>query len=54
MIHDLKPYPSMPGSGMPWFGEVPNPLDEEDACQKMNSLLSADLDDETGEAVAWR
>ncbi|MFA7072576.1 hypothetical protein [Methanoculleus bourgensis] len=54
MVHDLKPYPTMKGSGMPWLGEVPKPLDEEDTCQKMNSLLSADLDDETEEAVAWR
>jgi len=37
MIHDLKPYPTTKGSGMPWLGEVPEPLDEEDAYQKMLS-----------------
>jgi len=23
MIHDLKPYPTMKASGVPWLGEVP-------------------------------
>ena len=27
MIHDLKPYPAMKNSGVPWLGQVPEHWD---------------------------
>ncbi len=46
MIADLKPYPTLKDSGVPWLGEVPEHWDIK---RSKNLFSCVDLRSETGE-----